>query len=85
MTDWVLRRRKWPMWVGGGIPAMETVRFERRRRSSFSKEQRAGIVAECCRAGASLRVVAWRHGVAVETVRQWLRLAGAVRGTTGGA
>ena len=76
MTEWVLRRSKRPLWVGGGIPAMEMMRLECLGRSKFSREQRAGIVAECCRAGASLRVVAGRHGVPVETVRRWLRIAG---------
>ncbi len=51
------------MWLGGG-----------RRRAS--KEERAEMVAECCRPGASVAAVARRHGVCGESLRRWIRVAG---------
>lgn len=77
MEDWFLQASGRAWWVGGEMPVIERVRFEPRRRY-LSKEERARIVAECCRPGASLKAVARAHRVFPENLRNWVRLAGRV-------
>ena len=76
MTDGGFQARRQAMWVDAGISAVEKVRHGRHRRGRFSNEERARIVAQCCRPGASLQVVARRHGVTSVAVRRWVSLAG---------
>ena len=45
-------------------------------RTHLPKEERARIVEECCRPGASLEVVARRHRVDPTNLRYWIRIAG---------
>ena len=47
-----------------------------RRRRWVSREEKARMVAECCRPGTSVTVVARRHGVWREKLERWIRLAG---------
>ncbi|MCY4439584.1 MAG: transposase, partial [Deltaproteobacteria bacterium] len=47
-----------------------------RRRRRVSREEKARMVAECCRPGTSVAVVARRHGVWREKLERWIRLAG---------
>jgi len=63
------------MWARYGRSLLGGMRVGRRRRR-VSREEKARMVAESCRPGASVAVVARRHGVWRERLEEWIRLAG---------
>lgn len=76
VTDRGFHAVRGAMRADAGITVIGKERRVRPRRGRCSKEERARIVAQCCRPGASLQVLARRHGVTIETLRRWVGLAG---------
>ena len=65
------------------VPAAD--RPDSRRRRSWSAEEKRQIVAETCEPGASVAVVARRHGMNANLLFTWRRAAEAAASRAGGA
>ena len=63
------------LWERWRTSALEETRPGGGRRR-VSREEKARMVAECCRPGASVEVVARRHGVWRQRLHHWIRVAG---------
>ena len=71
MADGEVQASRRLLWPGGEVAAGDAP-----LRARPSREERARMVAECCRPGASLTAVARRHGVERERLRVWVHRAG---------
>ena len=73
--DWLVQAARAALWLEEDLSLAKASRlgFIRRR---VSREEKARMVAACCRPGASLAVVARRHRVLPARLRRWVRLAG---------
>ena len=81
--DWLVRAAKMALWLEVDMSlAMANQRGFIRQR--VSKEEKSRIVAECHQPGVCPTTVARRNRVALESLRRWVRLAGAAGVAKGG-